>query len=63
MRRLTELPEGAVLVAHRSHEVYLYRIGDSDRGVLVNPRVESMVELPLQSALARGYWEPIEEQG
>jgi len=59
MRRLRKIPEGYKAVLTNGQSILYVSDGDKETAVLENPRAGIITQLPLQSALARGYWEEI----
>ena len=56
MKQLTEVPKGYKPMLTNGEAILHISSEDSDVAVLENPRSGVIVELPTQSALARGYW-------
>lgn len=59
MRKLRALPKGYKAVLTNGQSILYVSDEDKEKAVLENPRAKTFVELPLHSALARGYWEEI----
>jgi hypothetical protein len=60
--RLDRVPANAKLIAVQGPEASLYVLKDN-LGVLHNHTADMIVQINIQSALARGYWTAVDEDG
>lgn len=59
MKQLEVVPEGFTPKLTNGEATLFISDADEDLAVMVNERTEMILELPTQSALARGYWEEL----
>jgi len=62
MIEMDRVPANAKLIAVQGQDASLYQLKDN-LGVLQNHSSNVIVQINIQSALARGYWKPVDESG